>query len=506
IFSWIAVFILIIACINYMNLSTAQASRRIKEIGVKKAIGANRKELIFQYFNESMFITFLSLILAIGFVALLLPSFNVITGKSLTLAKASHLFLPALVFAMITGFVSGIYPGLYLSGFKPVSALKGKTESKSGGLWFRKGLVVFQFTASVALIISVIVIYQQMNFMRETNLGYDQEHLISFNREGKLYESDAKAFMEEVKNLSGVVHMSYLWGQLPGRVSGGSAMQWEGMDREASRIDFSFIEGGYDMAKVLGVEFKEGRSLSEEFATDEVAVVLNESAAKIIEYENPVGRRFYNGNDVGQIVGLVKDFHFDGLHEEIGPFFFMYSEDGDRFMAKIQGENQMQTIRAIEKLHEAFNPGYPFEFNFVDDSYQQQYLEEQRVSKLAKYFSAIAITISCLGLLALTAFSTQRRFKEIAIRKVLGSTNLNIMQLLSKEYILLVLLAILIAVPISFYLMKSWLEGFAYRIELQLIYFVLSSLLILFIASVTIMGQITNAARVNVTESLKSEG
>jgi len=506
IFSWIAVFILLIACINYMNLSTAQASRRMKEIGVKKAIGAQRSVLVYQYFSESILIAFLSLVVAIGIVALLLPHFNFITGKTLTLVKVSHIMVPALIFAIITGIISGIYPGLYLSRFKPVSALKGKTESKSGGLWFRKGLVVFQFTTSVILIVSVIVIYLQMNFLRASNLGYDQEHLISFNREGALYESDAEAFMAEIRKLSGVLNVSYLWGELPGQVSGGSGMQWEDMDREAPRVDFSFIEGGYEMAEILGVEFKEGRSLSKEFATDKVAVVLNESAAQIIGYDDPVGRRFYNGHDVGEIVGLVKDFHFEGFQKEIGPFFFKYSEDGDRFMARIRPENQMETIRAIEKLHESFNPGYPFEFEFVDEGYQQVYLEEKRISTLSKYFSGIAITISCLGLLALTAFSTQRRFKEIAIRKVLGSSNVNIMRLLSKEYILLVLLAILIAAPISFYLMKSWLEGFAYRIELQPAYFVLSSILILLIAWLTIMSQIAGAAKVNVTESLKTEG
>ena len=505
IFSLIAVFILIIACINYMNLSTAQASRRVKEIGVKKAIGAQRKALIYQYFSESIFITFLSLLLAVGMVVLLLPSFNTITGKSLAIGQASQLVLPAMILTILTGFIAGIYPGLYLSGFKPVLALKGKLQTKSGGLWLRKGLVVFQFATSVVLVISTVVIYQQMNFIRASNLGYDQEQLLSFNRDGKLYEGDAEAFMAEVRNLTGVVSMSYLWGELPGQVSGGSGMQWEGMDREAPRVDFSFIEGGYEMAEVLGVEFKEGRSLSKEFATDEVAVVLNESAAEIIGYDAPVGRRFYNGHDVGEIVGLVKDFHFEGFQKEIGPFFFMYSEDGDRFMAKIRPENQMETIRAIEKLHESFNPGYPFEFEFVDDSYQQVYLEEKRISTLSKYFSGIAITISCLGLLALTAFSTQRRFKEIAIRKVLGSSSTGIMRLLSKEFTVLVLLAILIAIPIGFYLMKIWLDSFAYRISLEPTYFVLSGLVMLLIAWLTIMSQTAKSANINVTESLRSE-
>ena len=506
IFSWIAVFILIIACINYMNLSTAQASRRMREIGVKKALGAQRRALIYQHFSESVCIACLSLFMAIGMVALLLPAFNDITGKELSLFRASHLILPALGITVLTGFLAGLYPGLYLSGFKTVSALKGKAEAPSGGLWFRKGLVVFQFTTSVILIISVIVIYQQMNFLRGSSLGYEQEHLIAFNREGPLYEGDAQAFMAEVKNLSGVVNMSYLWGSLPGDISGGSRMGWEGKDPSAPGVDFSFIEGGYGMAEVLGVEFKAGRPLSDAYATDEVAVVLNEAAAKIIGYDNPIGRKFYNGGDEGQIVGLVQDFHFEGLHESIGPFFFMYSEDGDQFMVKLTGENQMETISAIEKLHTTFNPGYPFEFSFVDSHYQELYLEEQRLSALSRYFSAVAITISCLGLLALTAFSTQRRFKEIAIRKVLGSSHLNIMGLLSREFMVLVILAIVFAAPIGYYLMKSWLEGFAYRIELEPTYILLACGLMLLIALLTIMSQIINSAKVNVTENLKVDG
>ncbi len=506
IFSLIAIFILIIACINYMNLSTAQATRRIKEIGVKKAVGASRKALIYQYFSESIIIAFLSLILAFGIVVLLLPSFNTITDKVLTISNLSSIAWPASVLTLLTGIISGLYPGFYLSGFKPVSALKGNSDTRSGGLWFRKGLVVFQFAISVILIISVIVIFKQMNFLRESSLGYDQEHLISFNREGKLYEGDPQAFMEEVRNLPGVIHLSYLWGKLPGDVSGGGGMRWQGFDEEAPRIDFSFIEGGYDMAKVLGVEFIDGRSLSRDYGTDNTAVVLNESAADVIGFDDPVGQRFYNGDENGQIVGVVKDFHYEGLHDEIGPFFFMYTEDGDHFMARILGENQVETITQIEKLHEEFNPGYPFEFSFVDKEYQKQYQEEARISTLSKYFSAVAITISCLGLLALTAFSTQRRFKEIAIRKILGSSDLNIIRLLSREFILLVLVAILIAAPIGFYLMKNWLDGFAYRIDLNPMYFIAASLIMLAIAWLTILSQIAKSTNVKVTESLKTEG
>jgi len=501
IFSLIALFILAIASINYMNLSTAQASRRIREIGVKKAIGAQRKALIYQYFSESTFITFLSLLLATGMVLLLLPWFNEITGKALSITQASTFILPALSITLITGLVSGIYPGLYLSGFKPVLALKGKLQSNAGGLWLRKGLVVFQFAASVILIISVVVIYRQMNFVRDSNLGYDTEHIISFNREGKLFKGDPDAFMAEVRKISGVVNISFMWGELPGDVSSSSGFRWTGQTPEQRNTRFNLIEGGYDIAEVLGVEIKEGRGLSPDFATDDKAIVINETAARLFGYENPIGHKF----DGKEIVGVVKDFHIKGLHEKIAPLFFKLNLRGEYFTVKIRGENQIATIDKIEELHAAFNPGYPFEMKFMDRAYQELYEEEKRVAILSKYFSLIAITISCLGLLALTAFSTQRRFKEIAIRKVLGSSSFGIVRLLSGNFIGLILTAILIGLPLGYLLMKNWLGSFAYRISLDPVFFIMAGALILGIAWLTIIAQTAKSTRISVTESLRSE-
>lgn len=502
IFSLIAIFILVIACINYMNLSTAQASRRIKEIGVKKAIGAGRRNLIYQYFSESLFISFVSLLLAIGLVIILLPQFNAITGKSLSIGDASSAIITTLIITTATGLISGIYPGLYLSGFQPVLALKGKLHSKSGGLLLRKGLVVFQFAISVMLIASVLVIYRQMNFIKASNLGYDTEHVISFNMEGKLREgADLEPFMAEVRKLSGVSNISFLGGDLPGDVSSSSGFRWQGQTTEERNTRFNFIEGGYEIAKVMGVELIEGRLLSRAFATDDKAIVINEFAANLFGFENTIGARF----DGKEIVGIVKDFHIKGFHDKIGPFFFRLNDNGEYFVAKIQGANQTETIGQIEELYHSLNPGYPFEFKFIDDQYQQLYVEETRTATLSKYFSGIAISISCLGLLALTAFSTQRRFKEIAIRKVLGSSDFGIIRLLSNHFIGLVLLAILIGLPISFYLMQRWLEGFIYRIDLGPTLFILSGVFMVLIACITIMTQTAKSAKINVTESLRSE-
>ena len=503
-FSIIALFVLAIACINYMNLSTAKASRRIKEIGVKKAIGAKRGTLVFQYFSESLLMVFFALLIAIVFVVLLLPQFNQITGKQMALTPDPTITLSALGITVFTGLISGIYPALHLSGFNPVVALKGKLKTGLSGLWIRKGLVVFQFTISVILIVSVMVIYKQIAFIQTANLGYNKDHIISFSKEGKL-ESDFETFLSEVRKAPGVTHASNMHGTLPGNIGYGDGYQWKNMDDEGRRVRFYHITGGYDLVDLLGIEMKEGRSFSRDFTTDKDAIILNEAAIELIAYENPVGQRFYN-DKMSEIVGVVKNFHFESLQEKIKPFFFTLSDRGDHFVVKMQAGTERETVNRIGGLYSEFNPGYPFDYKFLDDNYQALYSSEERVATLSKYFAAIAIAISCLGLLALTAFSIQRRFKEIAIRKVLGSSRLKIIGLLSREFILLVFIAIVIALPIGYYLMKNWLDDFAYRINLSPLYLMLAGLLMLLIAWLTIALQTVRSARVNVTESLRENG
>ena len=503
IFSLIAIFVLLVACINYMNLSTAQAARRIKEIGVKKALGAQRSTLIYQCFGESVFISILSLILAIGFVILLLPHFNQITEKTLSIAQAAGLLIPILIITLITGLVSGVYPGLYLSGFKPVNALKGKLRGDSGALWIRQGLVVFQFAVSVVLIIAVIFTYIQIQYMQNFSLGYNNEHLLVFKKEGKLRES-SDAFLEAVRSIPGVTNISHMSGSLPGKISGGSDVQWKNQEEEERDIDFSFIEGDYDMAALLQVELVAGRFLSRDIATDQTSVVLNETAAQLTGYENPIGERIYF-DEMLTIVGVVKDFHFDNIQAEIAPFFFKVNQNGKNFVVRLRAENQRETISKIEDLHHAFNPGYPFELNFIDEQYDKLYKEDERIATLSKYFAAIAIIVSCLGLLALAAYNTQRRFKEIAIRKVLGSSNSAIVQLLSKEFIVLILISILIAMPVGYFLVKSWLDGFAHRIGLNPSYFIAAGALMLAVALLTVISQTAKTANMNVPENLRND-
>jgi len=278
-FSIIALFVLIIACINYMNFSTAKATRRIKEIGVKKAIGAGRKTLVYQYFGESLFMTFISLLIALGLVLLLLPQFNEITGKQLTLNLETDIMLAILLITITTGVVSGIYPAIHLSGFHPIEALKGKLKLDNSGLFVRKALVVFQFTITAILIVSVLVIYKQVEFIQTKNLGYNKDHIISFPKEGKL-KDDYQAFLTELKKIPSVTNASHMYGDLPGRISFSQGYKWEGMGEEDKRLRFYRSQGGYELIDLLGVKLKDGRNFSRDFATDKDAYIWNETAVK----------------------------------------------------------------------------------------------------------------------------------------------------------------------------------------------------------------------------------
>ena len=506
-FSLIAIAVLVIACINYMNFSTANASRRIKEIGVKKAIGAHRKALIHQFFQESIFMAFFSLVIALGIANLLLPQFNEITSKALAFNLSSEIMVAILGITLFTGIVSGVYPALMLSGFNPVVALKGRLKNGGRSIWLRKGTVIFQFAVSVILIVSVTVIYKQVEFIQTTNLGYNKDHIITFTKEGKL-KTESEPFLTALRGIPTVINASQMSGDLPGNIGYSQGYKWEGMTDEDKSQRFYQIRGGYELIDLLGIELKEGRNFSRDFATDQDAIILNEAAIEITQLENPIGQKFGNYNPrarTKEVIGVVKNFHFQSLQEQVRPFFFSISDNGTKFIVKLQAGKEREAIDEIASLYESFNEGYPFEFKFLDDDYQAVYTAEERVTVLSKYFAGIAIAISCLGLLALTAFSTQRRFKEIAIRKVLGSTSSGIARLLSKEFIFLVLVAIVIALPISYYLMRNWLDGFAYRIDLEPIYFVIAGLMMMVVAWLTIVSQTTKSANINVTESLRSE-
>jgi len=503
-FSAIAVFLLFIACINFMNLSTAKASTRLKEVGIKKAVGADRKSLIIQYISESMFMAFLSLAFALIMVELFLPEFNVITGKHLHLFGTSGFILPAVIITFVTGLVAGSYPALYLSKFNPVAVLKGKINSSSGEMWARKGLVVVQFTLSVVMIVAVIVVYRQIGFIQNKNLGFDKDNVLYFSAEGNIQKS-IEPFITEVKKVPGVANAA---GQRESLIGVGNftiGLSWEGKNPE-DIIRFAFSAVSYDYFETAGLTMNEGRGFSRDFGSDSLGIIINEEAARIIGYKGPVGKSINMWGTNRQILGVVKNFYNHSMHELVQPsLFILRPNEISSIIVKLKPGNQAAAIEGIKNVYSSFNPGYDFDFKFVDEDYQELYSAERRVSILSKYFAGIAIIISCLGLFGLASFTAERKTKEIGIRKILGAGEMNVVYMLSAGFTKLVAVSIALAMPLSYFLVKSWLDSFAYRVDLSIWYFAAASAATLILTWITVGLQAIKAARINPADCLRNE-
>ena len=515
-FSVIAAFILLIACINFMNLSTARASRRTKEVGIKKAIGANRQSIIVQFLSESLLMAFIALFIALLLVGLLLPGFNGITGKALSFPFSPGIVLSIFTITVFTGLLAGSYPALYLSGFKPAAVLKGRLKGPAGELWVRRGLVVFQFALSVILIVSVLVVYRQIDYVQTKHLGYNRDNILHFTMEtrdegdpayfgeGGTHEKNVETLLNEVKNVPGVVRAASTGHNLTGMHGGLNGIDWrEGPEDE--QMDFANLQVGYEFIELFDFQLVEGRAFSRDRGNERLKVLFNEEAIRRMGLKDPVGKTVRVWGQEKQIIGVTKDFHFESLYEEVKPCIFQLEPRENTIMVKIAAGRERETITRLTALYRRHSPGIPFEYAFVDQEYQALYTAEQRVSILSRYFAGIAILISCLGLLGLAAFTAERRRKEIGIRKVLGSTEAGIVYLLSNEFTRLVGAAIGVALPVSYLLASTWLKGFAYRIALEPWYFLLAGLLALTTALLTVGLQAFKAARINPVECLKEE-
>jgi ABC-type antimicrobial peptide transport system permease subunit len=503
-FSIIAIFLLVIACINFMNLSTAKASKRIKEVGIKKVVGAGRGSLILQYMGESMLMSFLALLIAVVIVALLLPAFREITGKEINLSMNTDILLSILSITVITGLVAGSYPALYLSHFKPALVLKGKLKTAAGESWLRKGLVVFQFAVSVSLIVSVIVVYKQMKLIQTTNLGFSKDNIIRFSNDGKLKENRA-SFLSEIKNINSVVNASGADGDFFGNAGhSGGGINWEGKD-PAIGIEYYGVGVDYGFMEMMGLKMTEGRAFSKEFGPDDSTVIFNESAIAAMQLKNPVGKIVSLWGKRKKIIGIVKDFHFESLYKKVGPAFLTYSSKPSTILVKIKAGTEQNSLAQIAAVYKKFNDGLSLDYKFMDDDYQALYSSEQRVAVLSRYFAGIAIIISCLGLFGLAAFTAQKRQKEIGIRKVVGASVNSLAFLLSKDFLKLIIIALLIAFPLSWWAMNQWLQNFAYRTSIGAGVFVLAGSSMLIITLLTISFQAIKAAIANPVKSLRTE-
>ena len=510
-FSVVAVFILLIACINFMNLATARSAGRAKEVGMRKALGSSRAQLVRQFLTESTLLAFLATVLAVGLVVLLLPSFNTLAGKEISAAflGTAPVLLGLVALAVMVGFLAGSYPAFYLSAFRPATVLKGTIQAGKRRSLLRDGLVVFQFAISIGLIAGTLVVYNQLNYVRNKTLGFDKEHVVVIQRAQEL-DDQTTAFKQELLTHSAVVSVSSM-SSMPGGLIGQTAYQPEGASGNETFI-MAPVFADFDYAKTLGMEIATGRDVSRDFATDTTVYLINEAAVKALDWEDPLGKHLVqigatqSGAFNGEIVGVLKDFHFASLHQEIGALTVRVFEGPLPFIAvRIRPDDIPGALSFMEEKWRTFAPDQPFEYSFLDQDFDALYQAEQRLGKIFIAFAIFAILIACLGLFGLASFTAEQRTKEIGVRKVLGASVPQLVVLLSKEFTLLVVIAFVIAAPLSFFAMKDWLKEFAYHANIGLEIYVLAGVLALVIAWLTVSYQSIRAAMANPVDSLRYE-
>ena len=507
-FSIIAIFILLIACINFINLTTARSAERAKEVGIRKVVGAEKSQLTRQFVGESVLLCMIAFILSLGLSALLLPLFNQLAGKQISHGIFENMRYIAMLFsaAISIGLLAGLYPALVLAAFKPVIVLKGRFSTGVKGILLRKGLVVAQFVISIALIIATIVVYNQMRFMRSRDLGFRKDQIMIIDTHG---DDGKDAFKQALTALPGV-QSTALSSSVPGGGNPGAYSEIENKkgDLQIANLDLYFVD--FDYIPQFKLQLVAGRAFSKAFGTDTTqAMVMNETAVKMFGYataQEAIGRRFKQWGREGKIIGVVKDFHFRSLQETIKPLTMRIEPRGcDLVSVNIAGAQLAATVPAIESKWKSLIPARPFSYYFMDEFFDRQYRSEVRFGQLFFNFSLLAIFISCLGLLGLASYSTTQRTKEIGVRKVMGASVAGIVNLLSKDFLKLVAVSFVIAAPLSWYFMHKWLEHFAYRTGISWWVFVLAGVLALLVALFTISFQAIKAALMNPVKSLRSE-
>jgi len=505
IFSAIAFFVLLIACINFMNLATARSEKRAKEVGLRKVVGAQRHQLINQFFSEAIILSLLAFIAALVLTETLLPIFNDLSGKTLSLSRLeTGLFFGFFAIALLCGIISGSYPAFYLSSFNPIATIKSNRSSQAGGSLFRKILVVFQFALSVIMIIGTLVVSRQMDYIRNKNLGLEKENLGYFWMSGEFSKKHEIAKQELLKNPN-IVSITRT-SQPPTYVgSSSSGWEWEGKD-PSDEVLMHMLSIDEDYAKTFKMKMAEGRFFSREHPTDSLAVVVNETAVKMMGMQAPIGKRLSSGSTDFTIIGVVKDFHFKPVRTKIEPLvMLMLPNQYYAMMMRTRPENIAATIAFVEKTYKKFNAETPFYFNFLDRDYDNLYRAEQRVGKLSGHAAIIAILIASLGLYGLASYMAEQRTKEIGIRKVLGASVPALFLLLSKNFLMLAGIANLIAWPVAYFVMSGWLQNYAYRISLNITIFFAAAVLAMVIVLVTVSYQAAKAALANPVEALRYE-
>ncbi|WP_026997704.1 ABC transporter permease [Flectobacillus major] len=506
-FGIIGVFVLLLACINFMNLSTARSEKRAKEVGVRKAIGSVRSQLITQFLSESLLIVVFAFVLTLVLVTLTLPWFNELSDKKMSILWTNPYFwILSISFSLITGLISGSYPAFYLSSFDPIRVLKGTFRVGRFAAVPRKVLVVIQFTVSVTLIIGTIIVYRQIQHAKDRPIGYSRDGLIAITINTPELVGHYDALRSDLLKTGAVYEMSQSSSPTTGVYSNQIGFNWEGKDPNLQAL-FGVIAVSHDYGKSVGWNFVEGRDFSRNFSTDTSGMVLNEAAAKFIGMKNPVGKNI-NWNDKNyRIVGVIKNMVMESPYEPIKPTIFFINY-GWANIINVKLNPAMSASASLEKVGEVFrryNPGSPFDYKFADEQYALKFNSEERIGKLATFFACLAIFISCLGIFGLASFTAEQRTKEIGVRKVLGASVFNLWQLLSKDFVVLVMISFLIATPIAYYFMNGWLKNYEYRSEISWWIFGISGLGALIITLLTVSYQAVKAASANPVKSLRTE-
>ena len=504
IFFIIAMAILLIACINYINLATARATKRAKEVGVRKTVGADRKKLIIQFLSESAIISILSLLLSMVFIQLAIPFYNVLAGKTLSFDLTNVTVLYLVSGALLTTWlVSGIYPALVLSAFKPMEVIRGKLTISGGNSTFRKILVVTQFSLSIMIIIGTLVVGEQLAFIRDRKLGFNKENIFTFGLRGKMYDNKNTIRNELLRNPA-IEEVTFSNQSVLDIENTTSDTNWDGKE-EGTEFMVHGMAIDENFMKTMKMDIIEGEGFRDA-VSDTATYILNETAVKEAGIEDPIGKSFTLWQTKGIIKGVVKDFHHRSIHKKIEPTVFLYRPNWFWLVyVKTNGAQNQEAVAAAQTIWKQYNPAYPFEYKFLDDAYDKMYNNEQRLSKLFTAFSAIAICISCLGLFGLATFTAAQRVKEIGIRKVMGASINQIIILLSKDFLWLVVIAFVIAAPVSWYIMEQWLTDFAYRAPIAWSVFVITGSIVLSLAFLTMSFQTIKEALGNPVNSLRSE-
>jgi putative ABC transport system permease protein len=502
----IALFVILIACINFMNLATARSANRAKEVGVRKTMGSIRSHLISQFLTESVIVSTIATLIAIIMISLFVDPFNQISGKEISFNVLQQPWLIGvfLFILLSVGLLAGSYPAFYLSAFRPAEVLKGKIRAGFKSSSIRNGLVVFQFFISIALIVCTMLVYKQLEYTRNVNLGFDKENVLVI-KNGRRLGDKAQSFLQELTGLS-AVQGAAVSTSLPPEINNNTVFRQTGSDVDHL---MTWYQGNYDLIPTLGIEILEGRNFSRDLPTDTASIVINEAAVREFGFDDPIGQEIsFFGSDEGQVlkvIGVMKDFNFQSLKVNIRPVAMMLGREGGLLSVRLQPGQVEQQLAEIEQKWKEFSPGEPFEYSFLDDDFDALFRSEQRLGRVFTTFTGFAIFIACLGLLGLAAYTAEQRTKEIGVRKVMGASVVSVMMLLSRDFSRLILISFVIAAPVSWWVMEQWLSSFAFRIDISLGTFVLAGVMAFLVALLTVSYQSFKAARTDPARSLRSE-